>query len=86
MRLGIPGTPTKPPPPTTTSTCKGAPTPTQPGAVCKCKKWHKVGKETTCESIEKYYKISKANFLKWNPKVGSTCKTLWQGYNVCVSA
>ncbi|KAF2731444.1 hypothetical protein EJ04DRAFT_394902, partial [Polyplosphaeria fusca] len=92
--IGIPGTPTskttkstpkstKPPTPTQTCNPK-APEPTQPGAVCGCAKWHKVVDGNTCETIEKQYRISKAEFNKWNPKVGADCKTLWLGYYVCV--
>ncbi|KAI5455804.1 hypothetical protein BGZ63DRAFT_338976, partial [Mariannaea sp. PMI_226] len=88
--VGVPGTPTKPPtttakPPKPTETCNpGAPQPVQPGTVCHCKKWYKVGKTTTCDAIIAHKKISKANFYKWNPKVGKDCIGLWEGYNVCV--
>ncbi|KAH6608260.1 LysM domain-containing protein [Trichoderma cornu-damae] len=83
--IGVTGTPTQPPQPSTTA-CAGAPTPTQPGAVCPCKKWHMVVSGNTCDSIEKQYGITAAQFNKWNPQVGATCTTLWLGYNVCVSA
>ncbi|RDW72383.1 uncharacterized protein DSM5745_07555 [Aspergillus mulundensis] len=85
--VGIPGTPTEPPATTTTATnpgCTSAPTPTQPGVSCSCKKWHKVVSGDTCASIQIEYNISVANFNKWNPGVGSDCSTLWLGYNVCV--
>ncbi|KAI1754110.1 hypothetical protein F4782DRAFT_529039 [Xylaria castorea] len=83
--IGVAGTPTSPP--TTTPTgCTSAPTSTQPGAVCACKRWHKVVSGNTCDTIEKQYSITAAQFLKWNPQVGSDCSTLWLGYNVCVSA
>ena len=87
--VGIPGTPTSKLPTTTTKapteTCNPkAPTPTQPGAVCGCSKWHKVAKGDNCDSIIKKYSITKANFNKWNPEVGTDCKTLWLDYNVCV--
>ncbi|OTB11079.1 carbohydrate-binding module family 50 protein [Daldinia sp. EC12] len=62
------------------------PTPTQPGAVCKCKVWHQVAMEDTCVSIEVHYKITAEQFNKWNPLVGPKCKLLWKGYNVCVGA
>jgi LysM repeat protein len=86
--IGIPGTPTVKPSSTTPAPtgCTSAPTPTQPGAVCACKKWHKVASGNTCETIQKQYGISAANFNKWNPQVGSDCTTLSLGYNVCVSA
>jgi LysM repeat protein len=85
ISLGVPGTPTTP---TATAiiqpTCAGAPTPTQPGALCKCKKWHKVVKDEGCETIEKKYGISNDNFAKWNTQVSKNCATLWLSYNVCV--
>lgn len=82
---GVPGTPTQPPKPSTTG-CASAPNPTQPGAVCACKKWHKVASGNTCDTIQKQYGITAAQFNKWNPQVGATCTTLWLGYYVCVSA
>ncbi|GIJ81614.1 hypothetical protein Asppvi_000113 [Aspergillus pseudoviridinutans] len=84
--VGVPGTPTKPPTTTTAAGCANAPTPTQPGAICACNKWHKVANGDDCVTIEKQYGISAANFNKWNPQVGTSCSTLWLGYNVCVGA
>ncbi|GJC89962.1 lysM domain-containing protein ARB_05157 [Colletotrichum liriopes] len=81
---GVAGTPTEPPKPTTTA-CTG-PDPTQPGAVCPCQRWHKVASGNNCDSIQKQYGITAAQFNRWNPQVGTTCSTLWLGYNVCVSA
>ncbi|CAD6446761.1 ebb40fb2-5fe2-4202-a0f0-7e45d98b00a8 [Sclerotinia trifoliorum] len=70
---------------TPTSTCNpSAPTPTQPTAICGCKKWHMVASGNSCESIEKLYGITAADFNKWNPNVGTACTTLWLGYYVCV--
>ncbi|KAM0542829.1 hypothetical protein ACHAPJ_012609 [Fusarium lateritium] len=81
-------------PPTTTTTKAATPTkatngittpsPIRPGMVTNCNKFHPVKKTTTCDSIQNYYKISLADFLKWNPAVGSNCKGLWADYNVCV--
>ena len=82
---GIPGTPTEPPKPTTTA-CPNVPTPTQPGSICACKRWHKVASGNHCETIQKQYGITAAQFQKWNPEVGASCGNLWLGYNVCVSA
>ncbi|RHZ63585.1 LysM peptidoglycan-binding domain-containing protein [Aspergillus thermomutatus] len=82
--IGVPGTPTQPPTTTTPAGCTSAPTPTQPGAVCACKKWHKVVSGNTCDSIQKQYGITAADFNQWNPQVGTSCSTLWLGYYVCV--
>ncbi|KAF2012853.1 carbohydrate-binding module family 50 protein [Aaosphaeria arxii CBS 175.79] len=90
--VGIPGTPTTKPPTTPSSTARpptttcnpSAPTPTQPGALCGCKKWHKVVQGNTCATIIQQYGIPAANFYAWNPEVGEGCKTLWRDYYVCV--
>ncbi|KAK2746093.1 hypothetical protein FQN57_003433 [Myotisia sp. PD_48] len=83
--IGIPGTPTTKPTPTPTGcTSPGLPSPTQPGGICKCKQWHKVASGDNCATIQTKYKISAADFNKWNPEVGKDCKTLWLGYYVCV--
>jgi LysM repeat protein len=87
--IGVPGTPTVKPTSSTpkpTGCTASVPTPTQPGAVCACKKWHKVASGNTCATIEKLYSITAASFNNWNPQVGSNCSALWLGYNVCVSA
>ncbi|KAK2877024.1 hypothetical protein FQN49_001474 [Arthroderma sp. PD_2] len=88
--IAIPGTPTVKP---TTSKATptgcaspGLPSPTQPGAICKCKKWHQVVQGNTCEVIVRKYKISIDKFNKWNPEVGGDCHNLWLRYHVCVGA
>ncbi|SPJ75358.1 uncharacterized protein FTOL_05089 [Fusarium torulosum] len=60
------------------------PLPIQTGMVSNCNKFHPVMSTTTCNSIQNYYQISLANFVKWNPAVGSKCTGLWANYNVCV--
>ncbi|RGP69883.1 hypothetical protein FLONG3_7638 [Fusarium longipes] len=60
------------------------PPPIQSNMVSNCNKFHLVSKTTTCTSIQNYYSISLADFIKWNPAVGSNCKDLWASYNVCV--
>ncbi|KAM5494830.1 hypothetical protein MaudMau93_000128 [Microsporum audouinii] len=89
-RIGIPGTPTAkqttPKPSPTGCTSPGLPSPTQPGAICKCKKWHKVVQGDTCQNIIRKYSISTKSFNKWNPKVGDDCYSLWLRYYVCVGA
>ncbi|SCO90201.1 uncharacterized protein FRV6_14329 [Fusarium oxysporum] len=60
------------------------PPPMQAGMVSNCNKFHTVKKTITCASIQDYYKISLADFIKWNPTVGKECKGLWADYNVCV--
>ncbi|KAL3428538.1 hypothetical protein BDV09DRAFT_190857 [Aspergillus tetrazonus] len=73
---------------TTTTTKPGngvaTPSPIQPGMTGSCKKFHKVVSGDQCGTIAKKAGISLANFNKWNPGVGSNCKSLWLGYNVCV--
>ncbi|KAM5349378.1 hypothetical protein ACJ41O_005883 [Fusarium nematophilum] len=87
--VGVPGTPTgKPsatsPKPTATGGVE-TPSPIQDGIAKNCNKWHPVAKTTTCSSIENYYKLPFAQFLKWNPAVEKDCSGLWAGYWVCVS-
>jgi hypothetical protein len=36
-------------------------------------------------SIQQQYGIAAAQFNRWNPMVGSSCESLWQGYFVCVA-
>lgn len=80
--VGVPGTPTTQAP---AETCNpSAPTPTQPGAACACKRWHSVGSGQSCDSIIRQYGITANNSHLWNPQVGRDCKALWLGYYVCV--
>ncbi|KAH7031561.1 uncharacterized protein B0I36DRAFT_363235 [Microdochium trichocladiopsis] len=82
-----------PSPTTTTSkmttTTKGngvtTPTPVQAGMVGTCKTFHWVVNGDTCASIAKAANISVANFVKWNPAVGSDCKTLWLETWACIA-
>ncbi|GAP83178.2 hypothetical protein SAMD00023353_0401860 [Rosellinia necatrix] len=83
--IGIAGTPTNAPRSTPTG-CANAPSPTQPGAVCPCERWHEVQSGNTCATIQEQYGITAAQFHEWNPKVGTNCAALWLGFNVCVSA
>ncbi|KAF7555932.1 hypothetical protein G7Z17_g1810 [Cylindrodendrum hubeiense] len=75
-------------PPTPTAPDKGngiaTPTPFQTGMTKNCNKFHLVKKTTTCASIQNYYKITMADFYKWNPAIGSKCTALWADNNVCV--
>ncbi|KAJ3545053.1 hypothetical protein NM208_g2698 [Fusarium decemcellulare] len=74
--------------PTTTTKVPGngikTPSPIQTGMVTNCNKFHPVSSTTTCASIQSYYDITLADFVKWNPAVGKDCKGLWANYNVCV--
>ena len=82
------------PPPTTTkkpvatTTTKGngvtTPTPTQPGMVTNCKTFYKVVKGDGCQAVADKYKITLANFKKWNSGVGANCELMWLDAYVCV--
>ncbi|KAF4434503.1 Autolysin [Fusarium acutatum] len=72
--------PTQPPKQDTT------PTPIIPGMIKNWKRFHMVKATTTCDSIQKYYKITMAQIAKWNPTVGAKCTGLWKDYWVCVGA
>ncbi|KAH6953500.1 hypothetical protein DER45DRAFT_587025 [Fusarium avenaceum] len=70
--------------PTKASNGITTPSPIQSKMVGNCNKFHMVTSTTTCSSIRDYYKISLADFGKWNPAVGADCANLWAGYNVCI--
>ncbi|KAL5371895.1 hypothetical protein PMIN02_012730 [Paraphaeosphaeria minitans] len=59
------------------------PTPYQEGMTTSCKTFHYVVSGDNCSTLASKYKISPANFVKWNPAVGSTCGNLWVEH-VCV--
>ncbi|KAH7228396.1 LysM domain-containing protein [Fusarium solani] len=59
------------------------PTPTQPGMVNDCNKFHIIGEKTTCQGIADYNKISLVDFFKWNPEVDKACTNLWLGAYAC---
>ncbi|KAF5602849.1 uncharacterized protein FSUBG_7489 [Fusarium subglutinans] len=69
---------------TPTSTSEKVPSPTQPGIVDNCNKWHYVDNGDGCYSIAEKSHISLADFYKWNSKVGNDCSGLWLHYYVCV--
>ncbi|KAJ5717637.1 hypothetical protein N7488_003283 [Penicillium malachiteum] len=67
----------------TTSTISGT---VEPSTDPSCTKYHEVVSGDSCVGIEEEYNITAAEFLAWNPTVGSTCESLWLGYLVCVDA
>ncbi|EGY17220.1 LysM domain-containing protein [Verticillium dahliae VdLs.17] len=90
--VGVIGGQAPPPTPTTTkpTTTKPpgngvtTPTPTQPGMVTNCNKFHFVSPGNTCQQIVSYQKITMANFVKWNSGAGSGCNNLWGNTHACV--
>ncbi|KAF2261556.1 hypothetical protein CC78DRAFT_470029 [Lojkania enalia] len=60
------------------------PTPFQPGMVNNCKKFYLVQKGEGCDTVTKKNNVSLANFVKWNPGVGSDCRNMWAEAYVCV--
>ncbi|KAK4452188.1 LysM domain-containing protein [Podospora aff. communis PSN243] len=81
----VPGTPTTrtaPPPEPTVPTER----PTQPGIAPNCGEFWLVSRSDTCASIAASERISIADFLAWNPAVGSgtTCSGLKPDFYVCV--
>ncbi|KAJ4353251.1 uncharacterized protein N0V89_004978 [Didymosphaeria variabile] len=85
-RIGTTPTPTTTMQTTTTKAGNGVttPTPTQDGMVTNCNKFHFVSTTTTCQSILDTYKITLAQFTKWNPGAGSGCNSLWGNTYACV--
>ncbi|KAJ6068825.1 hypothetical protein N7499_010712 [Penicillium canescens] len=73
--------------PTETGTGTGSvPSPVQSGIASDCRKYYKVQSGDTCDKVETDNNISAANFLMWNPAVGSDCKDLELDVYVCVAA
>ncbi|KAF5664954.1 hypothetical protein FHETE_6814 [Fusarium heterosporum] len=72
------------PSPTQPSNGIKTPSPIQSKMIKSCNKFAIVKSTTTCSSIQSYYKITMSQIAQWNPDVGSDCKGLWVGYNVCV--
>jgi len=72
-----PGTPT-------TGNGVATPSPIQPGMVTNCKTFHFVD-GNTCQAILDKYKISLANFTKWNSQIGNNCQSMWNKTYVCVA-
>jgi len=62
------------------------PSPTQPGSVCDCIRWHEVVPGQTCLEIQERYRLTPDQFLRWNPNVGPGCTGIWAHYLVCVRA
>ncbi|KAG4255375.1 hypothetical protein FPRO04_03907 [Fusarium proliferatum] len=60
------------------------PKPIQQGMVANCNKFHYIESTTTCQGVLDHYKISLADFIKWNPAVGEDCTNMWAGTNACV--
>jgi hypothetical protein len=83
---GATTTTAKPLPTTTTSAGNGVqtPQPTQPGMVSNCNKFHYIAKGVSCTQVISYQKITKADFVKWNPTVLDDCSGMWADVNVCV--
>ncbi|KAL9566960.1 hypothetical protein ACKAV7_008729 [Fusarium commune] len=69
---------------TKTSTSEKVPSPTQPGIVDGCNKWHYVDNGDGCYFIAEKYHIKLTDFYTWNSKVGNDCSGLWLHYYVCV--
>ncbi|KAH6648950.1 hypothetical protein BKA67DRAFT_538960 [Truncatella angustata] len=59
--------------------------PIQPGMVDNCDAFYFVPKDTGCQAVADANHITLAQFLTWNPSVGSTCGVLWAEAYVCVS-
>ncbi|UKZ63163.1 uncharacterized protein TrAtP1_004392 [Trichoderma atroviride] len=56
----------------------------EPGTISSCKKFHLIKSGDSCASIEKHYRITDAQFRKWNTELNGKCNNLWLNYNVCV--
>lgn len=72
----------------TTSAAPGngiqTPTPTREGMTRSCNQFYLVKSGDTCQTVTARYGISLAQFLEWNPSVGSGCGGLWLDTYFCV--
>ncbi|RYP31504.1 hypothetical protein DL767_005727 [Monosporascus sp. MG133] len=73
------------PSPTTSGNGITTPTPTQATIVNNCDEFYFVVAGDTCENIAAKHGLTQAQFLSWNPSVGSTCSGLWANAYACVS-
>lgn len=72
---------------TTTAAGNGVatPTPIREGTVSNCSKFYFVKEGDECGRIATANGITLAQFVAWNPTVGSTCGGLWTNVYVCVA-
>ena len=86
--VGIIGNGDDLPPPPKPSTTKGngvnTPLPTQTGMVRNCNKFHWTTTDSTCQGMANRYGKTLAQIIKWNPAVGSQCRSLWASTWACV--
>jgi hypothetical protein len=73
------------PSPTKPSNGITTPLPTQPTIVNNCDAFYFVPRDQSCAAIAQKHGITTAQFLAWNPSVGSTCSGLWADAYACVS-
>jgi LysM repeat protein len=55
-----------------------------PGIISTCKRYYQVKAGDTCWSIQQQYGITATQFNRWNPRVGSSCSSLWERYFICI--
>ncbi|KFZ09528.1 hypothetical protein V502_08694 [Pseudogymnoascus sp. VKM F-4520 (FW-2644)] len=59
--------------------------PTQSGIAANCNKFYDIVKGDDCETVAAAFKITKTQFLAWNPAVSADCATnFWVGDSYCV--
>lgn len=82
--VGVEGTPTAPPTVTATGTPK--PSPTQDGLIESCVRFYKAVADDSCDAVVAKHGgvFTLAQFLAWNPAVGSECRSLWAETYYCV--
>ncbi|KAH6679949.1 LysM domain-containing protein [Plectosphaerella plurivora] len=86
--------PSAPPPQSTTTTSTApatttvpsngiaTPSPTQPGMVTNCNRFHFVKKDSSCSDVLTANSISLSQLFAWNPTVKSDCTGLWGEVNL----
>lgn len=71
---------------TATSGAVTTPAPILSGVTADCTKFHQAVEGDGCWAIENQYSISSADFISWNPAVGTDCANgVWLTYYYCVA-
>ncbi|KAJ5987635.1 hypothetical protein N7451_012000 [Penicillium sp. IBT 35674x] len=70
---------------TTTTGSVTTPTPTQTGMVSGCTEFYEAESGDGCWAIAVDHGITEAEFIDWNPAVGTDCAQLWPDYYYCIA-
>jgi LysM repeat protein len=72
------------PPSSSTNNGIATTTPIQQDMITYCTRFHEVVPGDYCALVAQKYSITSSQIIKWNPDVGTECRSLLVGYQVCV--